>query len=408
MAIIIVALSAVVVIYTVFSVGSNDRPSERYFAIMLMTTAGVLGAVLAGDLLTLFIFWEVATAGAAFLMLFKKNAFSINATLKYLIMVIIASAFVMFGMSIVYGLTGTLNYLAVGRALSTLSNNHLLIVAFVFIAAGYAIEAAIVPFHFWLPDAYTAAPAPSTAFLSALVDQGSYYILIRVLLYVLLPSTLNWTIMLAVMAALTMIVGNLFALIQNDVKRLMAYICVADIGYNLVAISSVTALGLLGNLYFFLIGGITTALAFMTIGIINSHGFKSLDDFSGLGKKMPLACLALVMAGLSFAGVPPFGGFIGKYLVFTSAIEANLSWLAVIGVLTSVLQAAYLFRLIFVMYGKKSKDETAIKESKQILIPIFILAGSLIILGLFPSIVLNLIHPVVHQLQTIIPNLPTV
>jgi len=408
MAIIIVALSAVVVIYTVFSVGSNDRPSERYFAIMLMTTAGVLGAVLAGDLLTLFIFWEVATAGAAFLMLFKKNAFSINATLKYLIMVIIASAFVVFGMSIVYGLTGTLNYLAVGQALTTLSNNHLLIVAFVFIAAGYAIEAAIVPFHFWLPDAYTAAPASSTAFLSALIDQGSYYILIRVLLYVLLPSTLNWTIMLAVMAALTMIVGNLFALIQNDVKRLMAYICVADIGYNLVAISSVTALGLLGNLYFFLIGGITTALAFMTIGIINSHGFKSLDDFSGLGKKMPLACLALVMAGLSFAGVPPFGGFIGKYLVFTSAIEANLSWLAVIGVLTSVLQAAYLFRLIFVMYGKKPKDEKEIKESKRILVPIFILAGSLIILGLFPSIVLNLIHPVVHQLQTIIPNLPTV
>jgi len=408
MAIIIVALSAVVMVYTVFSVNSNARPSERYFAIMLMTTAGVLGAVLAGDLLTLFIFWEVATAGAAFLMLFKKNAFSINATLKYLIMVIIASAFVMLGMSIVYGLTGTLNYLGVGRALSTLSSNHLLIVAFVFIVAGYAIEAAIVPFHFWLPDAYTAAPAPSTAFLSALVDQGSYYILIRVLLYVLLPSTLNWTVMLAVIAALTMIVGNLFALIQSDVKRLLAYICVADIGYNLVAISSVTALGLLGNLYFFLIGGITTALAFMTIGIMNTHGFKSLDDFSGLGKKMPLACLALVIAGLSFAGVPPFGGFIAKYLVFTAAIEANLSWLAVIGVLTSVLQAAYLFRLIFVMYGKKSRDETAIKESKRILIPIFILAGSLLILGLFPSIVLNLIHPVVHQLQTIIPNLPTV
>jgi len=405
MAIIIVALSAVVLIYTVFSVGSNDRLSERYFAIMLMTVAGLLGAVLAGDLLTLFIFWEAATAGAAFLMLFKKNAFSINATLKYLIMIIIASAFVVFGISLVYGLTGTLNYLAVGKSLTTLSNNHLLIIAFIFIAAGYAIEAAIVPFHFWLPDAYTAAPAPSVAFLSALVDQGSYYILIRVLLYILLPSTLNWTVMLAVMAALTMIVGNLFALIQNDVKRLIAYICVADVGYNLVAISSVTSLGLIGNLYFFLIGGITTALAFMAVGIINSHGFKSMDDFAGIGKKMPLVCLALVMAGLSFAGVPPFGGFIGKYLVFTAAIEANLAWLAVIGVLASVLQTAYLFRLIYVMYGKPSKDETAIKESKRILIPIFILAGSLIIFGLFPNIVLSLIQPVVHQIQTVIPTL---
>ena len=400
MAIIIVAISAIVVIYTVFSVGTTDRPSERYFAIMLMTTAVLIGAVLAGDLLTFFIFWEAVTAGSAFLMLYKKNAFSLNATLKYLIMIIIASAFVVFGLSLIYGLTGTLNYLAVGQALTTLTNNHLLIIAFIFIAAGYAIEAAIVPFHFWLPDAYTAAPAPSAAFLSALVDQGSYYILIRVLVYIITPATaLNWTFMLAIMAALTMIVGNLFALIQNNVKRLIANICVADVGYNLVAITSVSSLGLIGNLYFFLIGGITTALAFMAVGVINSHGFKTLDDFSGLGKKMPLVSLALVMAGLSFAGVPPFGGFLAKYLVFTAAIQANFSWLAVIGVLTSVLQTAYLFRLINVMYAKKPKDEAVIKESKRILIPIFILVGVIIILGLYPQIVFNLIEPVVKQLQ---------
>lgn len=408
MAIIIVAISAVVLIYAIFAVNSQDGLSARYFAIMLMITAGVLGAVLAGDLLTLFIFWEITTSGTVFLMLFKKNAFSINATLKYLVMIVIASACVVLGMSLVYGLTGTLNYLAVSNALKTLSGNTLLIIAFVFIAAGYAIESAIVPFHFWLPAAYTTAPAPSAAFLSALVDQGSYYILIRVLLYVMLPSTINWTIMLAVMAALTMIVGNLFALIQKDVKSLIAYICVADIGYNLVAISSVTALGLIGNLYFFLIGGITTALAFMAVGILNSYGYKSLDDFSGLGKKLPLVSLALVMAGLSFAGIPPFGGFMGKYLVFTAAIEANLSWLAVIGVLTSVLQTAYLFRLIQVMYGNKPRKEIAIRESKRILIPIFVLAGALIILGLFPSIVLNLIQPVVEQLRSIIQNLPIV
>ena len=412
MAIIIVALSAVVVLYSVFSVGNNERPSERYFAIMLMTTAGLLGAVLAGDLLTLFIFWEAATAGAAFLMLYKKNAFSINATLKYLIMIIIASAFVILGISIVYGLTGTLNYIGVGTVLQTVgASNHLLIIAFIFIAAGYAIEAAIVPFHFWLPDAYTAAPASSAAFLSALVDQGSYYILIRVLLYIIIPkgpnAVLDWTIMLAALASVTMIVGNLFALIQTDVKRLIAYICVADVGYNLVAISSVTALGITSNLYFFLIGGITTALAFMAIGVINSHGFTTLDDMSGLGKRMPLVCLAFVMASLSFAGVPPFGGFLAKFFVFTAAIQGNLAWLAIIGVITSVLQTAYLFRLIYVFYGKKPKDETSIKEPKRILVPIFIMAGVLILVGIYPQIVLSLIHPVVNQLKTFIPTLPT-
>lgn len=408
MSIIIVALSAVVVMYTLFSVGNNERPSERYFAIMLMTTAGILGAVLAGDLLTFFIFWEAATGGAAFLMLFKKNALSINATLKYLIMIIIASALNVFGLSLVYGLTGTLNYLELGKALQALgTSNHLLIVAFVFIVAGYAVEAAIVPFHFWLPDAYTAAPSSSAAFLSALVDQGSYYILIRVLLYILVPSlTVNWTIMLAVLAAVTMIVGNLFALIQTDMKRLIAYICVADVGYNLVAISSVTALGIMSNLYFFLIGGITTALAFMAVGVMNSHGFKTLDDASGLGRKMPLVCLAMMMACLSFAGVPPFGGFFAKLFVFTAAIQGNLAWLAIIGVITSVLQTAYLFRLIYIFYGKKAPVETSVRESKNILIPIFILAGTLIVLGIFPQIIFGLIHPVITQIQTIIPNIP--
>lgn len=375
---------------------------------MLMLTAALLGAVFAGDLLTLFIFWEIATVAAAFLMMFRKNAFSINATMKFLIMVIIASAFVLLGLSLVFGITGSLNYIAVSTAISTVSSADmsLLIIAFVFIAAGYAIEAAIVPFHFWLPDAYTAAPAPSAAFLSALVDQGAYYILIRILLYIILPpgqGPIDWTIMLAVLAALTMIVGNIFALVQNDIKRLIAYICVADVGYNLIAITSATALGVTGNLYFFLIGGLTTALAFMTVGIINSHGFKTLDDVTGIGKKMPWVSIALIIAGLSFAGVPPFGGFMAKYFVFTAAIEANYSWLAVIGVLTSVLQTAYIFRLANTMYGKQAKDDKPVvfKMNKKIFIPIVILAAAIFILGLFPNIVLQLIQPVINQLPFI-------
>jgi len=405
MAIIIVAVSIVIMLYSVFFVNSANRLSGRYFAVMLMLTAALLGAVFAGDLLTLFIFWEIATVAAAFLMMFRKNAFSINAAMKYLIMVIIASAFVLFGLSIVFGITGSLNYMAVSAAVSTVSSNNLplLIVAFVFIIAGYAIEAAIVPFHFWLPDAYTAAPAPSAAYLSALVDQGSYYILIRILLYIILPpgqGPIDWTIMLSIMAALTMILGNLFALVQNNIKRLIAYICVADVGYNLIAITCVTALGLTGNLYFFLIGGLTTALAFMAIGILNSHGFKTLTDVAGIGRKMPLVCIALVIAGLSLAGVPPFGGFMAKYLVFTAAIQANYSWLAVIGILTSILQTAYIFRLIHIMFGKKTKNNNPItfNMNKKIFIPIFIMIAAIFILGLFPDIVLQLIQPVINQL----------
>ena len=405
MSIIMVAVSAVIMLYTIFYVNPAKRPSERYFAIMLILVACLIGAVCAGDLLTLFIFWEAAAAGSSFLMLYKKNRNSINATLKYIVMIVIASAFIVFGLSLVYGITGTLNFWAVKEALMALGDKSLLVLAFIFIAAGYAIEAAIVPFHFWLPDAYNAAPASSSAFLSALVDQGSYYVLIRVLIFILTPTgVLDWRLMLAVMAAFTMIVGNMFALIQNNVKQLIGNICVADVGYNLVAmtsivpgVASVTNLGLQGNLYFFLIGGITTALAFMTVGIMNHYGFKTMKDFAGIGRRMPLTSFALLIAALSFAGVPPLGGFIAKYLVFTTAIEANFTWLAVIGVIMSVVQTAYLFRLVNVMYAKKPADETKIKEPVKLLIPIFILVGAVIILGLFPSIVLDPIQHVVKQ-----------
>jgi len=402
MAIMFICVSAVVLVYSVFYVDSNKRPSERYFAVMLLLTAALMGAVFAGDLLTLFIFWEAAAAGSSFLMIYKKDPASLNSTLKYLVMIIIASAFIVFGLSIVYSLTGSLNFWAVRDALMVLTDKQLLIIAFILIASGYAIEAAIVPFHFWLPDAYTASPSSSAAFLSALIDQGSYYVLIRVLIFILTPpDVLNWTFMLAVMASLTMIVGNLFALIQDNVKRLIANICVADVGYNLVGITSVTALGLTGNLYFFLMGGITTALSFMVVGVASRYGFKTLDDFSGLGKKMPFVSIALVIAALSFAGVPPLGGFMAKYLVFTAAIQADMSWLAVIGVLTSVVQVAYLLRLVNYMYGKEPKDETAIREPKRMLLPIFILVAAIIILGFYPQIVFNLIDPVVNQLPLI-------
>jgi proton-translocating NADH-quinone oxidoreductase chain N len=402
MAIIFTIVGAVTFLYSIFYINLSERPSERYYSVMLIIIGCIIGVAFSGDLLTLFIFWEASAAGSSFLMLYQKTPRSLHATLKYLVMIIIASAFIVYGLSIVYGITGTLNFWAVKQTLIALEDKHLLVIAFIFIAAGYAIEAAVVPFHMWLPDAYTAAPASSSAFLSALIDQGSYYVLLRVLIYILTPPTvLEWTVMLAVFSALTMIVGNLLALAQKNVKRLIANVCIADVGYNLVAITSVTLLGIMGNLYFFLIGGITTALSFMAVGIFNRMGFETLDDFSGIGRKMPFTSLALLLGAFSFAGVPPLAGFIAKYLVFTAAIEANLSWLAVIGVLTSIIQAAYLLRLINYMYAKTPQEETRIKEPKKLLVPIFILVAAIIVLGIFPTIVLNLIEPVIQQLPFI-------
>lgn len=399
MAITFTAVSAVIFLFSLFYIDFNEGPSERYYAVMLIITGCVIGTVFAGDLLTMFIFWEATAAGSSFLMLYNRTPKSLYATLKYLIMIIIASAFIIYGLSVIYALTGTLNFWAAKHALMILQDKGLLEIAFAFMAAGYSIEAAVVPFHMWLPDAYSAAPSSSSAFLSALVDQGSYYVLLRVLIYILSPPTvLPWQLIFAVMSALTMVVGNLLALTERDVKRLVAYLCIVDVGYNLVAITTVTPLGIMGNFYFFLVGGISTAAAFMTVGILNRMGFKTLDEFSGVGRKAPVTSLALVLTMFSFIGVPSLAGFMAKYMVFTSAIEANLSWLAVIGVLTSVIQAAYLLRLVNNMYGKKPVEESKIREPKRLLVPIFILVAALIVFGLYPATVLNFINPVIEQL----------
>jgi NADH-quinone oxidoreductase subunit N len=199
-----------------------------------------------------------------------------------------------------------------------------------------------------------------------------------------------------------MSIGNLFALAQTNVKRLISYVCIADIGYNLVAITSVTPLGILGNLYFFLVGGMTTALSFMLIGIFNKAGLKTLEDFSGAGRRLPAASTALVIALLSFSGVPPLAGFMAKYMVFTAAIESKIAWLAVVGVLNTVLQTAYFLRLIHYMYAKQPKKLIEKKISRKLLVPPYLLVAAIIILGIYPTLVLGLIYPAAEQLGSLI------
>jgi proton-translocating NADH-quinone oxidoreductase chain N len=304
----------------------------------------------------------------------------------------------------VYGLTGSLNFWVAREALMAAENKQLLVIAFAFITAGYAIETAIVPFHMWLPDAYTAAPPSSSAFLSALVDQGSYYILMRVLIYILTPPTIvNWPFALAIFSVLTMTVGNLFALAQHNVKRMISYVCVADIGYNLVAITSVTSLGIMANLFFFLVAAMETALSFMATGILNDRGLETLEDLSGMGRKMPMTSLAFVIAALSFSGVPPLAGFVAKYMVFTSAIESNVAWLAVVGVLNTVLQSAYFLRVIHYLYAKAPKKSAKAKEPKKLLVPIYFLVVAIVLLGIYPALALELISPAAGQITPLIP-----
>ncbi len=385
-------VGSITCLYSVIHVNAKENLSERYYALLLMTIGSVTAATFSGDLLTLFIFWEATAAGACILVAYRKSRESLESAMKYLVMVIIASGFIIYGLSLIYGITGSLNFWAVKEALLTTSNPQLLLIAFAFLVAGYAIETAIVPFHMWMPDAYTAAPDSASAFLSAIVDQGSYYVLLRVLLFILTPTAVvDWRFTIAIFSAITMTVGNLFALAQQNVKRMISYVCIADIGYNLIAITSLTSIGLQGNLFFFFVAAMETALAFMVIGVFRRMGLETLDDLSGMGRKMPLTSLAFVCAALSFSGVPLFAGFIAKYMVFTSVLKSSVAWLAVIGVLNSVLQTSYFLRVIHHFYAKPPKSDATIKEPLKLLIPIYCLVTIIVVLGLYPDLVLDLL-----------------
>jgi NADH-quinone oxidoreductase subunit N len=388
-------IGTIACIYGVLHVSSKESFSERYYALLLMITGTVIATTFSGDLLTLFIFWEATAAGACFVVAYKKSRESLESALKYLVMVIIASGFIIFGLSLIYGLTGSLNFWTVKDVLLTTGNPQLLLVAFAFMIAGYSIETAIVPFHMWMPDAYTAAPDSGSAFLSAIVDQGSYYVLLRVLLFILTPTAVvDWRFTVAIFSALTMTVGNLFALAQTNIKRMVSYVCIADIGYNLIAITSITTIGLMGNLFFFFVAAMETALAFMTIGVFKKMGFETLEDISGMGRRMPLTSLAFVCGALSFSGVPLFAGFIAKYMVFTSVLRSSVAWLAIIGILNSLLQTAYFLRVIHYLYSKTPKSDSPIKEPIKLLVPIYIIVSIIIILGLYPALVLDFIESV--------------
>ncbi len=388
-------VGSITCIYAILHVNPKERLSERYYALLLIVTGTVIAATFSGDLLTLFIFWEATAAGSCFLVAYRKSRESLESALKYLVMVIIASGFIIYGLSLLYGLTGSLNFWTVKEVLLTTGNPQLLLIAFAFIIAGYAIETAIVPFHMWLPDAYTTAPDSASAFLSAIVDQGSYYVLLRVLLFILTPTAVvDWRFTVAILSALTMTIGNLFALAQQNVKRMISYVCIADIGYNLIAITSITSIGLMGNLFFFFVAAMETALAFMVIGVFKRMGLETLGDLSGMGGKMPLTSLAFVVAALSFSGVPTFAGFIAKYMVFTSVLQSSVSWLALVGILNSLLQSAYLLRVIHYLYGKTPKNDLDIKEPKKLLVPIYCLVIIIILLGLFPALALDLLSSV--------------
>ena len=383
------------------------RDSERgeYYALTLFAASGMALLGMATDLLVAFVAIEIMSLSTYALSAYvRRGRRPSEAAFKYMILGSISSALLLYGSSLVYGATGTTLFsgLQGGRGAGSL----LLVAGLALIASGLAFKVAAVPFHGWTPDVYEGAPTPVTAFMAAGVKTAAFALLARIFLASqagALVADASFARILSVLAVLTMVFGNLLAVPQKSVKRMLAYSSVAHAGYLLVGVVAAKAPGArslaLGGVLFYLAAYTATAIgAFAVVGLLEARAAEGgeprkawdLSRFSGLARKRPLVAFAMTAFMLSLAGVPPTAGFMGKVYIFKAAVGADLIPLAITGLLTSILGAFYYLRVIVHMYMKPAEGEEQPAAAASVALALGGAVALVAILGLFGEPLLQL------------------
>jgi proton-translocating NADH-quinone oxidoreductase chain N len=380
---------------TIYSIAYVENKPETpfYYTLILALISGMMGIVFAGDLLVLFVFWELMSISSyALIALFKEEKTSIEASFKFLIMSAAGSATALFGISLLYGLTGTVNFEGLTSALTGAAPTAWIYLAALFIFLGFGVKTAVFPLHTWLPDAYQAAPAPISAILSGIVIGPGIFVIAKVFFTTFLSIQAMWAPALAVLSTITMLVGNITALMQTDIKRMLAYSSIGQVGYMLIGLAVGTQLGLTGTFLQFFNHALMKGCAFLCVGaIIYRLGSRELSDIQGVGRKMPLTAFALAISVAALVGLPPLAGFPGELALFTSAVQADMTWLGVVLLLNSVISAGFYLRIIYSLVQPVSSPKAEqIKEAPILmLIPILALAALIILFGVWPDPLIN-------------------
>lgn len=362
-----------------------------YYSLILLSTIGMVLIAYSTDFVMLFIAWELMSIPTYALAAYaKKDPISNEAAIKYFMFGALSSSILVLAIGLVYGVTGTTN---IGESIMILAETNSqtqpdqLIGGFIPISylaigmfvAGFGFKMGLVPFHMWLPDTYEGAPTTIGALLAAGTKKAGFAAAIRVVVIGMFALGLDWSFVLAILAVITMTVGNLGALLQKSVPRIMAYSSIAQAGYILIglAIAPYTAMALDGSLFHILNHAVMKSVGFLAIAAI-AIGIASynIDKYVGLGRRMPITALALTISLLALAGVPPLNGFWSKLVIFESAIDSGtvISWgpyLAIAGLLNSALSLGYYLWIIRKMYLDESKDMSRIKEPKMMLAVLF-------------------------------------
>lgn len=353
----------------------KDHPAQdEFYVLLLLATVGMMVVSSSVDLVTLFIGFELASLSTYAMAAFDKEKQNLEAAMKYFIFGSVSSALMLFGFSLLYGLTGTTRIADIASVVAE-DMGPALLIALLFVIAGFGFKMALVPFHMWAPDTYQGSPTLVTAFLAAGSKKMGFVAAFKVLLVALLALRMEWYLIFAVLAAITMSLGNLVAIWQNNVKRMLAYSSVAYAGYIAIAFVVVGATagqpdlvngvpiaiyGLAGGLFLILAHAFMKTGAFIVTAVVgdmaSSEGKDNpdgIEHYAGLGRRAPITAFCMLIFVFSLSGIPITAGFMGKLLVFGSAISAGLVWLAVVAVLNSALSLYYYLRIIMYMYVKE-------------------------------------------------------
>ncbi|WP_454781303.1 NADH-quinone oxidoreductase subunit NuoN [Legionella sp. WA2022007384] len=377
-------------IYSKNYIDERQMPSGDYYILGLFSTLGMMLLVSAHSLLTIFLGLELLSLPLyAMTAIRRTDSDASEAAMKYFVMGSIASAMLLYGISLIYGATGKLDLLEVANVIAAnwQQQSTLLAFAMVFILCGVAFKLAAVPFHMWAPDVYQGAPTSVTLFISAAPKVAALGMAFRLLTIGLVDVSSQWQHILLVMTLLSTGLGNLFAVVQTSVKRLLAYSAISHIGYALFGVLAATASGYSAALYYILVYSITSAAGFGLIVLMSNHGMEidSIDDLKGLNKRNPWLAFLMLIIMFSLAGVPPTVGFFTKLLVLKALVDAQMMWVAVLGLLFTVIGAYYYLRIVKIMYFDAPTHVDPVVMNKGNVIVLSLNCLSLLYLGIFPG-----------------------
>ena len=379
----------------------NNSPAV-YYSLILLSTIGMVLVAYSTDLVMLFVAWELMSIPTYVLAGFMKKSPSSNeAALKYFLFGALSSAIIIYGISLSYGLTGSTNIGEVIAGYASLDPSLLplaLLSVGMFIA-GFGFKMGLVPFHMWLPDTYEGAPTPITTLLAAGTKKAGFAALIRVVLLGMVALNLDWTLALGVIAIMTMTIGNVAAIMQKNLTRMLAYSSIGHAGYILIglAIAPFSSMGVQGSMYHILNHAVMKGAAFVAVGaLVTTLAVTNLDKLKGLGRKMPITSLGLVISLLALAGVPPLNGFWSKLMLFGGALDATSSvwwapWLAIAGVLNSALSLAYYGWIMRRMYFEGEREKRVSEPKSVIAVMIFSIIF-MVGLGVYPDLIIQFVE----------------